>query len=61
MFSENEEGLSQNAGPGIDEIIIKKQKLKVYADVLMSYQDLQPRIDRLEESKDKILRYVYML
>lgn len=40
----------------IDEAA-ERQRLKVYSQVLRSYEDLQPRIDRLEEAKNKILSY----
>lgn len=36
----------------------ERQRSKVYAEVLRSYEDLQPRIDRLEEAKNIILRYI---
>lgn len=42
--------------PDVDEAA-ERQRLKVYTEVLGSYEDLQPRIDRLEEAKNKILSY----
>lgn len=36
----------------------EKQKTKVYSHVLRTYEDLQPRVERLEEARNKILRYV---
>lgn len=48
-----------NVGPGISSIgeAAERQRQKAYAEVLMSYEDLQSRIDGLKEYKDKILRY----
>lgn len=42
---------------GVRVSAAERQRSKVYAEVLRSYEDLQPRIDRLEEAKNKILRY----
>ncbi|EYU26986.1 hypothetical protein MIMGU_mgv1a020328mg, partial [Erythranthe guttata] len=36
---------------------VGRQRLKLYAEVSTSYEDLQPRIDRLDEAKTKILSY----
>ncbi|KAL0459937.1 UNVERIFIED_CONTAM: hypothetical protein Slati_0620900 [Sesamum latifolium] len=35
----------------------ERQRVKVYAEVLRSYEELQSRIDRLEEAKSRILSY----
>lgn len=42
---------------GVRVSAAERQRSKVYAEVLRSYEDLQPRIDRLEEVKNKILSY----
>lgn len=38
----------------------ERRRVKVYADVLKTYDELMPRIDRFEEAKSKILRYVLL-
>ncbi|KAK6163721.1 hypothetical protein DH2020_000585 [Rehmannia glutinosa] len=60
---ENERGLNSgefpDVGPRISLIdeAAERQKLKVYAEVLRSYEELQSRIDRLELAKIEILSY----
>ncbi|KAI3450824.1 hypothetical protein Pfo_007489 [Paulownia fortunei] len=48
-----------DVGPRISLIteVAERQRLKVYAEVLRSYEELPSRIDRLEEAKNKILSY----
>ncbi|KAL3615925.1 hypothetical protein CASFOL_040219 [Castilleja foliolosa] len=36
---------------------IEKRRLKVYTEVLKSYEELQCRLDRLDEAKNKMLSY----
>lgn len=48
----------RDVGPGISSIgeAAERQRQKVYAEVSMSYQDWQHRIDWLKDYKDEILR-----
>ncbi|KAL8058007.1 hypothetical protein ABFX02_04G221000 [Erythranthe guttata] len=69
--SSEDEGLSQRFGndsptngesgliPRISSIYdaVGRQRLKLYAEVSRTYEDLQPRTDRLDEAKTKILSY----
>ncbi|KAH6759733.1 hypothetical protein C2S52_009862 [Perilla frutescens var. hirtella] len=64
--SGDEEGLRHKLENGsvmkdatwIDEAeAAERQRLKVYSQILRSYEDFQPRVDRLEEAKNKILSY----
>ncbi|KAL0389882.1 UNVERIFIED_CONTAM: hypothetical protein Scaly_0345300 [Sesamum calycinum] len=49
----------QNEGPRLSLVseATERQRVKVYAEVLRSYEELQSRIDRLEEAKSRILSY----
>ncbi|KAK4440504.1 hypothetical protein Salat_0385300 [Sesamum alatum] len=52
-------GEFQDEGPRLSLIseATERQRVKVYAEVLRSYEELQSRIDRLEEAKSRILSY----
>ena len=57
VISRDDECLSHKLVNSPIEEAAERQRLKVYAQVLRSYEDLQPKIDRLEEAKSRILRY----
>ncbi|KAK4409176.1 hypothetical protein Sango_0498600 [Sesamum angolense] len=49
----------RNEGPRLSLVseATERQRVKDYAEVLRSYEELQSRIDRLEEAKSRILSY----
>ncbi|KAG6417211.1 hypothetical protein SASPL_119364 [Salvia splendens] len=55
--SRDDECQSHKLGNSSIEEAAERQRLKVYTQVLRSYEDLQPKIDRLEEAKSRILSY----
>ncbi|XP_047941394.1 uncharacterized protein LOC125188528 isoform X2 [Salvia hispanica] len=57
VSSRDDECLSHKLVNSPIEEAAERQRLKVYAQVLRSYEDLQPKIDRLEEAKSRILSY----